>query len=357
MFFRLLPEVYLVMGKHKSLLQNILSKKIFWLDNRIAEFIQICENNNRIPNEFSQYAKDLENNNWGNITSTPVFVEKLRLVDMSDQRQFHKKPLVINHATIKLTDKCNLDCDNCGKIFCPSCIKDDKNEDLSLPKLKTLILNIKNYGCTTILLTGGEIALFPGLKEIYDFLIKNDFNVILSTNGIKKLDDYFINSNIIISVFSKDLLATIIKNYDKFKNLTVCTYFENENLFLSPNWKHIKRSFLPHKITKNSLCGTDIHKFHLKQTKNICLNGKMVVTQSGHVYPCLESVKHVSPVGNINIDSWETITENLFSQYWNKKIDEQETCKECEFRYTCNCCIFDDVKQNCCYDMEAKIWK
>ena len=27
MFFRLLPEVYLIIGKHKSILQNILNKK------------------------------------------------------------------------------------------------------------------------------------------------------------------------------------------------------------------------------------------------------------------------------------------------------------------------------------------
>lgn len=288
----------------------------------------------------------------------PIFAEKLRLVDISDQRQFHKKPLVINHATIKLTDKCNLNCAICGKVLCPPCIKDNKNEDLSLPKLKALILNIKNYGCETVLLTGGEIALFSDLKEIYDFLNENGFNIILATNGVKKLDNYFINSNIIISVFSKDLLAIIIKNYKKLKNVTICTYFENsENILFPANWKHIKRSCLPHKITKQSLFGTDIQKFHLKQTKNICLNGKIVITQSGDIYPCLEGVKHVSSVGNVNEDPWENITEKLFSQYWNKKIDEQEICSKCEFRYTCSCCIFDNVKQNCCYDMEAKEWK
>ena len=40
MFFRLLPEVYLIIGKHKSILQNILNKKIFWIENDIAKLIK-----------------------------------------------------------------------------------------------------------------------------------------------------------------------------------------------------------------------------------------------------------------------------------------------------------------------------
>jgi len=358
MFFRLLPEVYLVIGKYKSLLQNILNKKIFWLDNSIAKFIQSCENNKPIPDEFLKCAKELQDNGWGIVTSSPIFVDKLRFVDISDQRQFHKKPPVINHATIKLTDKCNLNCICCGKIFCPSCIKDNMSESLSLSKLESLILNIKKYGCKTILLTGGEIALFPNLKEIYDFITENDLNVILNINGLIKLDEHFIDSNIIISVFLKESLATVIKNYKNFKNVTICTYFENnQNLLLPADLKHIKRSCAAHKITKKSLISADIQKFHIKQTKNSCLNGKIVINQNGEVYPCLESIKFGRTVGNVNNERWENIIKELALKYWDKKIDTRETCGNCEFRYICNSCIFDDVRQNCLYDMEAKIWK
>lgn len=358
MFFRLLPEVYLIIGKHKSLLQNILNKKIFWLDNNIAQNIQFCENNNPIPNKFLKYAQELQNNEWGLITFSPIFVDKLRLLDMSDNRQFHKKPPVVAHATIKLTDKCNLDCEECQKIFCPSCIKDNDMENLSLQKLKSLGLKIKNYGCKTFFLTGGEISLFPNLKEIYDFLIKNGLNVILFTNGIKKLDNYFYNSNIVISAFSKKSLSKIINNYKNFKNITICTYFrDNQNLMLPENWKHIKRSYTSHKITQNSLVYSDIQKFHLIQTKNICLNGKIVINQSGNVFPCLEAIKHKKVVGNINYDKWEDIITKLISDFWNKKIDDHKICRTCEFRYVCISCMFDDIKQNCLYDLEAKSWR
>lgn len=43
MFFRLLPEVYLINGKSKSLLQNILDKKYLWIHNDLAQIIKDCE--------------------------------------------------------------------------------------------------------------------------------------------------------------------------------------------------------------------------------------------------------------------------------------------------------------------------
>lgn len=48
MFFRLLPEVYLINGKSKSLLQNILDKKYLWIHNDLAQIIKDCEENNPI---------------------------------------------------------------------------------------------------------------------------------------------------------------------------------------------------------------------------------------------------------------------------------------------------------------------
>lgn len=62
MFFRLLPEVYLIMGKKKSFLQNVATKKAFWINNDISSLIKSCENNSPVPNEFLEYAKELEKN-------------------------------------------------------------------------------------------------------------------------------------------------------------------------------------------------------------------------------------------------------------------------------------------------------
>lgn len=359
MFFRLLPEVYLIIGKHKSILQNILNKKIFWIENDIAKLIKLCENNKQISGEFLEYASQLKDHGWGTITYSPIFVDKLRFLAFNDQRQLHKKPLVISHATIKLTDKYNLNCTTCSKVFCQLCVKTCENtENLSLDHLKSFIMNIKRYGCKTVLLTGGEITIYSDLKNVYDFLLKNGFNIVLSTNGIHKLDNYFARSNIVISAFKKELLSVIIKNYKDFKNITLCTYFEDqENILGMPDsWTVIKRSYYPHKITRRALLGTDIYKFYNKQMKSTCLNGKITIAQSGNIYPCLEAIKSAKPVGNICNDSWEEIMHNLSYKYWNNKIDDHNICGKCEFRYTCNACVFDNIKENCCYHMEDKVW-
>ena len=358
MFFRLLPEVYLVIGKQKSLLQNISNGRIFWIDNPIAQLIKLCENNHPIESEFFDYACALEKDGWGTITERPIFLEKLRLVNVIDERQMHQKAPNISQATLKITNRCNLQCDSCGKIFCPSCIKEKSEQDMPLQLIENILNKLKTYRCKTILLTGGEIALVPNLGEIYKLLNKTGFNVTLNTNGIKKLDNYFIDANILISIFSKENVNNIINNYIDFKNITILKYFEDIEESVFPNtWTLINRATQKHKITKKSLLNTSIDRFHLRQNRNTCLDGKIVINQDGDVYPCLESIKLNKVVGNVNSDDWEVIVQKLEKNFWENKIDEHKICKNCEFRYACNSCIFDNVKENCCYDMELGLWK
>lgn len=61
---------------------------------------------------------------------------------------------------------------------------------------------------------------------------------------------------------------------------------------------------------------------------------------------------------NVTINkALEDIIQKLAKDFWENKVDEHTTCKDCEFRYACNSCMFDNVKENCCYDMELGLWK
>lgn len=358
MFFRLLPEVYLIVGKNKSFLQNISAKKAFWIDKNIADLIKICENNAPIPAEFLEYAKELEKNKWGKITETPIFVEKLRPSNIVDTRQIHSKAPIINYATIKLTDRCNLNCNKCGKVFCPSCLKGGTDDIMDISTVKFIIKNLKNYRCKTVLLTGGEVTLIPDLKDICDTIVKSGLRVVISTNGINKLDKCFMNLDILISVFSKEQLMKIIDNYKEFNNVTVVNFFSDTRFPLLPKtWKCINRTNENHKITRKSLINMSVDRFYMRQTKNTCLSGKIVIDECGDVYPCLEAIKHQKKVGNVNEFPWEDIVRMLSEKFWNEKIDNHKICKDCEFRYACNSCFFDDVEKNCCYNLEAGMWK
>lgn len=358
MFFKLLPEVYLIMGKNKSFLQNISAKKAFWINNNIARLIKSCENNAPIPAEFLEYAKELEKNKWGKITKTPIFVEKLRPSNIIDTRQIHSKAPIINYATIKLTDMCNLNCDECGKVFCPSCLKRGTEDIMNISTLKCIIKNLKNYRCKTVLLTGGEVTLIPNLKDICDIISKSGLRVVIGTNGSNKLDDYFMNCDIIISVFSKKQLMKIIDNYKDFSNVTVVNYFSDMGFPLLPKtWKCINRTSKNHKITKKSLINISVDRFYMRQTKSACLSDKILIDERGDVYPCLEAIKHRKKVGNINELSWEDIVQRLSEECWDEKIDNHKICKNCEFRYACNSCFFDDVEKNCCYNLEVGTWR
>ena len=96
MFFRLLPEVYLVVGKNKSLLQNLVLKKCVWINSRLSDLIKKCENNRPIPWEHFNILKQLETEGWGKVTDTPIFIDKLRLNNVFNEKKFHKDSPMIN---------------------------------------------------------------------------------------------------------------------------------------------------------------------------------------------------------------------------------------------------------------------
>lgn len=95
----------------------------------------------------------------------------------------------------------------------------------------------------------------------------------------------------------------------------------------------------------------------MRQNRNTCLDGKIVINQCSDIYPCLESIKSNKKVGNVNVEAFEDIIQKLSNNFWENKIDEHIICSDCEFRYACNSCMFDNIKENCCYDMELGIWR
>lgn len=95
MFFRLLPEVYLVVGKNKSLLQNLISNKCVQIDYNLSNVIKECEKNTPIPTKKYNILKELETKGWGKITNTPIFIDKLRPNNVFNEKNFTKTHLLL----------------------------------------------------------------------------------------------------------------------------------------------------------------------------------------------------------------------------------------------------------------------
>lgn len=378
MFFKLLPEVYLTIGKNKSLLQNILEKRSLWIKNDLAYLLIETELNAPISSKDFEVFELLAKNNWGILSEKPIFVDKLRLVNVFNNKKFFKQAPLIKFATLKITDDCNSKCEYCSTNFCPVCFHSGiKRESyLSFESWKAIILNLYKFGCKSVLLTGGEVSLHPKIENLCKFITKLGIKPTIYTNGKKKitLND---NTDIIISVNKFEDIYNIIDNYKNKKNILLLSYFNMEERIkniIPKSWRINKFSLTEPKITKDSLLEPNIYDFFLQKYNNRCLNNKIAILENGDVYPCFgactyrcnsSDIDSCIPktafksycVGNTQKDSWIEIVKQLSKNFWDNTIDNSIECSSCEFRYSCNKCLFVDVRKNCYYDKEKAAWK
>ncbi len=79
--------------------------------------------------------------------------------------------------TIKLTNRCNLNCSFCSQ-------GDARNVDLDLKTIKKLLDEIKGYSVCEVIYTGGEPLLHPHINEILMYGKRLGLHQILVTNGM-----------------------------------------------------------------------------------------------------------------------------------------------------------------------------
>lgn len=90
------------------------------------------------------------------------------------------------HAYFSLTNRCNLRCQMCSIAKNPSRIE----QELPVPKIKEIILQIKGLGIRHVIFSGGEPLLRQDLFEILEFAIGNGIVMTdLITNGMLLNED------------------------------------------------------------------------------------------------------------------------------------------------------------------------
>lgn len=223
---------------------------------------------------------------------------------MFNEKNFHKDPPIINLAILKLTNQCNLSCDECNKLFCPTCFKSNNSNDSSftIDKIKNLIHNLKFYGYKNIALTGGEAYLCKDFFSIYEFISKSKINLTINTNGLIKFEKISTDTCICISLLNKINLDKIIANFKQFKNVILLDFDKlstEDRSKLPTHWilKHATKNKTC--VNKNNLVSTNIENFFTHRDKNYCLNSKISILENGDVYPCLGAYNKVDKIGNI----------------------------------------------------------
>jgi len=103
------------------------------------------------------------------------FKKKLRIgIEVIKSKLFNKKiPLVVGWA---ITNRCNYKCKYCGRWK-------KKEKELSTQQVFSIIDELKQLGCKSVVFTGGEPLLREDIGLIVNYCKKNDLIVGINSNG------------------------------------------------------------------------------------------------------------------------------------------------------------------------------
>lgn len=357
-YFRLNPECFFVSGTKRSAIYNLLTERIMWLNENSTAIMRKAELNEEVTEESAEFLNSLENQHMGNYFDQPVYIDKLRIFNKFNEMKFHKNTPNIEIATIQLTNKCNKNCEFCGRVFCPACVKYNETKgDLSVEEWYSIFNDLILYGLKSVILTGGEAGLYENLNDFIEYFQEKEIFVTVHTNGLiplKKINDKL---GIIISLFDMKDLGKVKENYITCKNVTLMNYTKETVMDASvlKSWKISKTS-----LEQTSICQANFRKpnlisYYTRKTYDNCLKNKIAIRHDGTVYPCFQSKK---PVASVKETPFHLIVRDLVMEYWGVSIDmEDKKCARCEFRYTCSSCKFSSVDTACVYDVEESVWK
>ena len=282
---------------------------------------------------------------------------------------------------LELTSKCNLRCLHCyaeagGAV---------RDKNLSTNDYKRIIKEASDLGWKSIQFTGGEATLCPDLVELleyakacgYEFieLYTNAFNLqerllgFIVQNEIKVATSFYsydskthdsitrckgsfeqTASNIQRMVRQKiPLRVAIIKlrhnqnDGKKTVEYLVGLGVDSESIDIDtvrPSGRGCNIEVAPDE--KRDFCqAPDRHSVEQNEKGFVipgtCWNGKVAVTPTGDVIPCVFARDLV--VGNVAKSSLKDIlADRKLKDLWKITLDDVEVCKDCEYRYACFDC-------------------
>lgn len=363
-YFRLNPECYLVLGKKRSVIHNLLKNELVWLDEENTQLMINAELSKPIDRENDTLIK-LDEMGWGFFSDHGIFVDKLRSRNVFSLSKMWKDTPKLDYALLQLINECNLDCTFCNKAFCPTCFCLDStpaiNKPLSKEQWFKIIDDIKLFNGQMLVFTGGEVALYKDLLELVRYGMKKGFNVTISTNGLIPIKNLPKNANCSISLFDIENIDKIMDNYGNKDNVTILAIDIDSNEVtkkIKNRWPVIKATMNAPTIKLSSHLKTDINRFFIRKFHDSCLFRKIFITYDGKVVPCFGNREEA--VSNLHYETVSDALKFLIKDYWNKPIEKLENgkkCVECEFKYTCNACKLLDETTNCMYSLEEGIWK
>ena len=353
MYYRLLPEIYLIKGVKNFILSNVLTGEIISLDAQTGALIESAEKNQSF-NEEPMVFKRLCEMGWMQKKGEPVFVEKLRFTNVFNKRRAWKFFPQIQNLILQISNRCNTNCSKigCENAFCPSCLPNDQlKQELSFDEWKQILDNLKNLNPESVILTGGNPTLHKNFTEIHAYasnMFEHVFVTVSDVDILKKLPN---NSNVNLLLFhQKDAAKFRASDYS---NLNVVPYYNKDTVKVKEG---IPVNFGDVTFQKTSFQKKlSFAEQFIRRMYDSCLTGKITVLCDGTLVPCMGCKDDV--IGNLLKEDMAILMRKLYHEYWEKDVDQQvgRKCLGCEYRYNCSSCIKMKDHQ-CGYNIEEGIW-
>lgn len=314
------------------------------------------------------------------------------------------------YVWLELTDACNLRCVHCYGDFGYAVTR---HADLMKKEEWFAVLDeVAKYPSAGIQLIGGEPMANPDFVEILNYAAEKKLaRIDVFTNATLFSDRIFdaieaAGASVRISVYgptaavhdgvtgragSFDKLCAAVRELVR-RGIRVTPavilmrenedYLEETHRFLEslgvkPSGYDVIRNTMPgkknaHYVTDPRLLGprytsapnfkTSYAEFYRFGQRNSCFDGKLAITASGDVIPCIFARRAVC--GNLRKDSYADILTRLREE-WRITKDRVEVCRDCEYRYACHDCrpTAEGVTGNkfskhlrCTYDPYSGVW-
>jgi radical SAM protein with 4Fe4S-binding SPASM domain len=401
----------LIAGAKRGALYDLKSGKVYSINQGALQLLLACKEDavNKLLNvnspENKQYLNFLDN-----LTSKELGSFYYADPGETSQRSLPEQPAKLEFLWLELTSACNNKCLHCYTSSSPS---PQDTDCVTHERWLSLISEARQAGATAIQLIGGEPLLYPNWRELalkahsegYELIEIFTNATLIDDSCIEFFEKYNINIATTIYANNAEVHDQVTLHPGSFnKTITAVRKLVTANIPLRiasiimkaneqeadnimklcaelgvtvtppdvvrPTGRGDDKDLLPSSYSKPPLKPpfyTNEYLFTLSQKYHSCLMGKLAVTASGDVIPCIFARNQ--QCGNILTSSLQEILNGQkLQQCWYTTKDMVEKCKDCEYRYACTDCRplaqgSDSAKRwlacsvGCSYNPYTGIWE
>jgi len=385
-YFSLKPDAFLVRGASRGALYDLASGEVYSIDPLAARVIEACERQCGIEetvakvqeaplHEILDFLRRVAEAGMGEFGEQPSPRPKIDLVDPCRKLDF---------IWFELREDCNLRCRHC---YCMSQADTGAKNRLTHEEWRRLLLEGAQLECRAVQFIGGEPFLYGDrLFDLAGRARELGYSSVGVFSNLTFLKDEWIDRlvdlrmEVSCSLYSKrpeihDLVTKksgsferLMRNVARLKErgiqprfaVTVMKHnqdyvretmeFVRELGMEAPGFDLVRPSgrgnddeLVPDKLSKTTayktraeFMRTDRATFIRRCHGNSCWQGKIAISSTGDVNPCIMQRDH--PCGNVCERSLREIVEGDLRRYWDLSFDKIEVCRDCEYRYACHDC-------------------